>query len=287
MHVCPLSPLLWHSWAVVTTSSDGADAKDKTADLKMRWGRRRRLHFTGGARTEPKRPPLLTPSLFSSPASLKLSWLLFWEILIWQKSGVVAETRHKGSIKREKGECMGEEREGGVKKEAQCVHISLAWRFAEVCTPLEPAVSLANDTSGASLGNGVRRAPGFHISSTRYFGIRKRGRRGTSFQELMWLFLSCFLSPRQSAPLLSSFLLLLYFCTRRHSLSHSSFSLFLPSYLLSSFSLHTFWFADDLRWGGSCLFINLFIVCEIKSFYSLSPLRFLCFFSSWLRQMNV
>lgn len=38
----------------------------------------------------------------------------------------------------------------------------------------------------------------------------------------------------------SPFLLLLYFCTRRHSLSHSSFSLFLPSYLLSSFSLHTF-----------------------------------------------
>lgn len=67
------------------------------------------------------------------------------------------------------------------------MHISLAWRFAEVCTPLEPAVSLANDTSGASLGNGVRRAPGFHISSTRYFGIRKRGLWGTSFQELMWL----------------------------------------------------------------------------------------------------
>ena len=96
---------------------------------------------------------------------------------------------------------------------------------------LSPAVSLANDTSGASLGNGVRRAPGFHISSTRYFGIRKRGRRGTSFQELMWLFSPASPSPRQSAPLLSSFFLLLYFCIRRHSLSHSGFSLFLSSSL--------------------------------------------------------
>lgn len=42
------------------------------------------------------------------------------------------------------------------------------------------------------------------------------------------LFLSCFLSPLQSASLLSSFLLLLYFCIRRHSLSHSSSPSFFP-----------------------------------------------------------
>lgn len=141
----------------------------------------------------------------------------------------------KHNTKKEKRERESEKKGGkrGGKKEAQCVHISLAWRFAEVCTPLEPAVSIANDTSGASLGNGVRCAPGFHISSTRYFGIRKRGLWGTSFQELIWLFLSLSVSlassPLQSVSLLSSFLLLLYFCICRHSLSHSSSpSLFLP-----------------------------------------------------------
>lgn len=175
----------------------------------------------------------------------------------------------------------------GGKKEAQCVHISLAWRFAEVCTPLEPVVSLANDTSGASLGNGVRRTPGFHISSTRYFGIRKRGLWGTSFQELMWLslFLSCFLSPLQSASLLSSFLLLLYFCIRRHSLSHSSSpSFFLPTSLLLFLILFDLVRKiSSVERGEKCvhrrgenLFINLFIVCEIKRFFpfphcSLSP----------------
>lgn len=58
----------------------------------------------------------------------------------------------KHNIKRKK-KAKGRVRKRGKegrKKEAQCVHISLAWRFAEVCTPLEPAVSLANDTSGAS-----------------------------------------------------------------------------------------------------------------------------------------
>lgn len=109
----------------------------------------------------------------------------------------------KHNTKKEKRERESEKKGewGEGKKEAQCVHISLACRFAEVCTPLEPAVSLANDTSGASLGNGVRRAPGFHISSTRYFGIRKRGLGGTSFQELIWFFLSL------SLPLLLSSLL--------------------------------------------------------------------------------
>ena len=51
------------------------------------------------------------------------------------------------------------------------------------------------------------------------------------------LSLSCFLSPLQSASLLSSFLLLLYFCIRRHSPSHSSsppFPFFPPPFLFLS-----------------------------------------------------
>lgn len=54
----------------------------------------------------------------------------------------------------------------------------------------------------------------------------------------LYLFLSCFLPPLQSTPLLSSFLLLLYFCIRRHSLSHSSSpSSFLPTSLSLSLIL--------------------------------------------------
>lgn len=97
----------------------------------------------------------------------------------------------------------------------------------------------------------------------------------------LYLFLSCFLPPLQSTPLLSSFLLLLYFCIRRHSLSHSSSpSSFLPTSL--SLSLILFDLARMIssaegekkkcmhRRGGD-LFINLFIVCEIKRFFPLSP----------------
>lgn len=176
------------------------------------------------------------------------------------------------------------------------MHISLAWRFAEVCTPLEPAVSLTNDTSGASLGNGVRRAPGFHISSTRYFGMRKRGRWGTSFQELMWLF-SLASSPRQSASLPLPFLVvvvLLHTQTFSVSFQHSlSLSSYLPFSFSSYFLICWGWFQVSERGGNACtgeggnLFINLFIVCEIKRvFFFFLPSASSPLFS-WLRQMNV
>ena len=151
----------------------------------------------------------------------------------------------KHNIKRKK-KAKGRVRKRGKegrKKEAQCVHISLAWRFAEVCTPLEPAVSLANDTSGASLGNGVRRAPGFHISSTRYFGIRKRGLWGTSFQELIGLFLSVSLLLPLSSPIGFTPLLFLLVVVLLHTQTFSvslSFSLLLSSYLPSFLSLSYF-----------------------------------------------
>lgn len=119
------------------------------------------------------------------------------------------------------------------------------------------------------------------------------------------LSVSCFLSLSSPIGFLSSFLLLLYFCIRRHSPSHSSSSpLFLPSRCLpSSFALIFFDLVrmissveggeKNARTGeGRNLFINLFIVSEIKRFFfpflpplcSCPPLPPL---SSWLRQMNV
>ena len=154
----------------------------------------------------------------------------------------------KGRKKREresekKKVCGGGTGRGGEKRRRNACTFPLAWRFAEVCTPLEPAVSLANDTSGASLGNGVRRAPGFHISSTRYFGIRKRGLWGTSFQELMWLFLSLSLSLASSllSNRLHSYPLSCCCCTSAYAdilRLTLVLPLFLSSRLPSSFSLH-------------------------------------------------
>lgn len=150
----------------------------------------------------------------------------------------------KHNTKKEKRLRESEKKGGkrGGKKEAQCLHISLAWRFAEVCTPLEPAVSLANDTSGVSLGNGVRCAPGFHISSTRYFGIRKRGLWGTSFQELMWLFHSVSLASFLLSNRLHSSPLSCCCCTSAYAdilclTLVPSLSFFLPPFLFLSYFL--------------------------------------------------
>lgn len=198
---------------------------------------------------------------------------------------------------RESEEKRGERRE--EKKEAQCVHISLAWRFAEVCTPLEPAVSIANDTSGASLGNGVRCAPGFHISSTRYFGIRKRGLWGTSFQELIWLFLSVSLSCFLSSPIGFTPLFFLVVVVLLHTQTFSvslrfslSLSFFLPPSL--PLSLLLFWFGkDDFKYGGknACtgegeIFLLTYSLYVKSRGFFLSRLRSFTP-SSWLRQMNV
>lgn len=101
------------------------------------------------------------------------------------------------------------------------------------------------------------------------------------------LSLSCFLSPLQSASLLSSFLLLLYFCIRRHSPSHSSsppFPFFPPPFLFLSSLFDLVRMISSVErekkkekkrnvcaGEGKNLFINLFIVCEIKRFFSLFP----------------